>query len=118
MTEDPYRLARDIRGIGFRTTDAIAMKLGITRESPQRMRAGISFALQEATDEGHCGFPAVDLVKLATTLPEVEVGIVEKALAHELAGEDVVADSIDGRSCIFLRGCISPSAASPTGFWR
>ena len=57
MTEDPYRLARDIRGIGFRTADAIAMKLGMTREAPQRVRAGISFALQEATDEGHCGLP-------------------------------------------------------------
>ncbi len=68
MTEDPYRLARDIRGIGFRTADAIAMKLGMTREAPQWVRAGISFALQEATDEGHCGLPAEDLIKLATTL--------------------------------------------------
>ena len=57
MTEDPYRLARDIRGVGFRTADAIAMKMGMTREAPQRVRAGISFALQEATDEGHCGLP-------------------------------------------------------------
>ena len=46
MTEDPYRLARDIRGIGFRTADAIAMKLGMTREAPQRVRAGISFAFR------------------------------------------------------------------------
>src|SRR5271165_4558070 len=57
MTGDPYRLARDIRGVGFRTADAIAMKLGMTREAPQRVRAGISFALQEASDEGH-GRPA------------------------------------------------------------
>ena len=74
MTEDPYRLARDIRGIGFRTADAIAMKLGMTREAPQRVRAGISFALQEATDEGHCGLPVEDLIKLATTLLEVDAG--------------------------------------------
>ena len=37
MTEDPYRLARDIRGIGFRTADAMAMKMGMTREAPQRL---------------------------------------------------------------------------------
>ena len=104
MTEDPYRLARDIRGIGFRTADAIAMKLGMTREAPQRVRAGISFALQEATDEGHCGLPAEDLIKLATTLLEVDVGIVDAALAHELDGDEVVADTIEGRSCVFLRG--------------
>ena len=57
MTEDPYRLARDIRGVGFRTANSIAMELGMTREAPQRVRAGISFALQEASDEGH-GRPA------------------------------------------------------------
>ena len=62
-TEDPYRLARDIRGIGFRTADAIAMKLGMTREAPLRVRAGISFALQEATDEGHCGLPVEDILQ-------------------------------------------------------
>ena len=65
MTEDPYRLARDIKGIGFRTADAIAMKMGMTKEAPQRVRAGISFALQEATDEGHCGLPVEPLVELA-----------------------------------------------------
>ena len=65
MTEDPYRLARDIRGIGFKTADAIAMKLGLTPEAPQRLRAGISFALQTATDAGHCALPVADLVALA-----------------------------------------------------
>ncbi len=104
MTEDPYRLARDIRGIGFRTADAIAMKLGMTREAPQRVRAGISFALQEATDEGHCGLPVEDLIKLATTLLEVDPAIVRTALTHELSGGEVVADTIGDRPCVFLRG--------------
>ena len=104
MTENPYRLARDIRGIGFRTADAIAMKLGMTREAPQRVRAGISFALQEATDDGHCGLPIEELVKLAVTLLEVDEGIVLTALNDELAGGEVVADTIDDRPCVFLRG--------------
>ena len=104
MTENPYRLARDIRGIGFRTADAIAMKLGMTREAPQRVRAGISFALQEATDEGHCGLPIEDLVKLATTLLEVDDSVVRMALTHELAEGEVVTDAIDERPCVFLRG--------------
>src|SRR5207244_9650338 len=49
MTENPYRLARDIRGIGFKTADAIAMKLGIVKTDMVRVRAGISYALTEAT---------------------------------------------------------------------
>jgi exodeoxyribonuclease V alpha subunit len=56
MTENPYRLARDIRGIGFKTADAIAMKLGIEKTAMIRIRAGVSYALTEAMDEGHCAF--------------------------------------------------------------
>jgi len=65
MSENPYRLARDIRGIGFKTADAIAMKLGIEKTAMIRVRAGISFALTEAMDEGHCGLPTDELVPLA-----------------------------------------------------
>ncbi|TXM97676.1 ATP-dependent RecD-like DNA helicase, partial [Methylobacterium sp. WL64] len=75
MTEDPYRLAKDIRGIGFKTADAIAMKLGLTPEAPQRLRAGISFALQTATDGGHCALPVVELIKLASDLLGVEAAL-------------------------------------------
>ena len=64
MTENPYRLARDIRGIGFKTADAIAMRLGIEKTAMIRVRAGISYALTEAMDEGHCGLPTEELVPL------------------------------------------------------
>src|SRR5271166_1202903 len=57
MTENPYRLARDIHGIGFKTADAIAMKLGIEKTAMIRVRAGVSYALTEAMDDGHCGLP-------------------------------------------------------------
>jgi hypothetical protein len=53
MTENPYRLARDIRGIGFKRADAIAMKLGIEKTALVRVSAGISYPLTEAMDEGH-----------------------------------------------------------------
>src|ERR671934_2758591 len=71
MSENPYRLARDIRGIGFKTADAIAMKLGIEKTAMIRVRAGISYALTEAMDEGHCGLPTDQLVPLAEKLLEV-----------------------------------------------
>ena len=104
MTEDPYRLARDIRGIGFRTADAMAMKMGMTREASQRLRAGVSFALQEATDDGHCGLPVDNLVALATKLLDVDKTLVRAALDHELTGAEVVGDTIGGEACVFLRG--------------
>ena len=68
MTENTYRLMRDVRGIGFKTADAIAMKLGIEKTAMIRLRAGRSFALAEAMDDGHCGLPTEDLIPLAKDL--------------------------------------------------
>jgi exodeoxyribonuclease V alpha subunit len=62
ISENPYRLARDIRGIGFRTADQIAGKLGIEKTALIRVRAGIAYALTEAMDEGHYGLPAEELI--------------------------------------------------------
>jgi exodeoxyribonuclease V alpha subunit len=72
MAENPYRLARDIRGIGFRTADAIAARLGIEATAMIRLRAGINYALLEASGEGHCGLPTAELLKLAGELLVVE----------------------------------------------
>ena len=68
ISENPYRLARDIRGIGFRTADQIAAKIGIEKTALIRVRAGISYALAEAMDDGHCGLPAEELISLAQSL--------------------------------------------------
>jgi len=72
MAENPYRLARDIRGIGFRTADAIAARLGIEATAMIRLQAGIRYALLEASGEGHCGLPKAELLKLAGELLAVE----------------------------------------------
>jgi exodeoxyribonuclease V alpha subunit len=104
MSENPYRLARDIRGIGFKTADAIAMKLGVEKTAMARVRAGIAYALTEAMDEGHCGLPTDDLVPLAEKLLEVPQGAIRTALELELADGTVVSDTIDDRPCVFLAG--------------
>ncbi len=104
MTENPYRLARDIRGIGFKTADAIAMKLGIEKTAMIRVRAGISYALTEAMDEGHCGLPTDELVPLAEKLLEVAGELVRTALHLELAEGTVVADRVGETPCVFLAG--------------
>src|SRR3954447_23770095 len=104
MTEDPYRLARDVRGIGFRSADAIAEKLGIEKTAPQRLRAGVSLALQTAMDEGHCGLPVEMLIGLAERLLEVDASLIRTAIAEALATGEVVEDAIEGGPCVFLKG--------------
>ena len=102
ISENPYRLARDIRGIGFRTADQIAAKLGIEKTALIRVRAGISYALAEAMDEGHCGLPLEELVSLTEKLLEIPGELVETALRFELEVGAVVADDLEGRRCVFL----------------
>ena len=104
MSENPYRLARDIRGIGFKTADAIAMKLGIETTAMIRLRAGISYALSEAMNDGHCALPLTELMPLAITLLDVSETLLETALDLELKEGNVIADQIEDSSCIFLSG--------------
>ncbi len=116
MAENPYRLARDIRGIGFRTADAIAARLGIEPTAMIRLRAGINYALLEASGEGHCGLPAAELHKLAGELLAVErpdetganrreplePALIQSALDLELSEGSVVADDLAAEPAIFL----------------
>jgi exodeoxyribonuclease V alpha subunit len=104
MTENPYRLARDIRGIGFKTADAIAVKLGIEKNAMIRVRAGISYALTEAMDDGHCGLPTEELVPLAVELLEISKELVQTALDLELSEGTVIAASVGETACVFLGG--------------
>lgn len=104
MSENPYRLAKDIRGIGFRTADLIAEKLGIEKTAMIRIRAGISFALTEAMGNGHCGLPRAELTGLAEKLLEVPAPLIESALAEELMEETVTADRVGHADCVFLTG--------------
>ena len=104
ICEDPYRLARDIRGIGFRTADAVAMKLGIEKTAMIRARAGISYALIEALNDGHCGLPRDELLPLAVKLLEIPENLIVDALTLELDAGAVVADTVENRACVFLAG--------------
>jgi exodeoxyribonuclease V alpha subunit len=104
ISENPYRLARDIRGIGFITADAIAARLGIEKTAMVRARAGIAYALAEAMDEGHCGLPRDELLKLAEKLLDIPASLIEDAIALELADGTVIADRLDDRDAVFLSG--------------
>ena len=102
VKENPYRLARDIRGIGFKTADQLAQRLGIPKESMLRARAGISYALMEAVADGHCALPEENLLTLAEELLEIGRGTLAEALALEAAEGGVVIDHIGDTTCVFL----------------
>jgi exodeoxyribonuclease V alpha subunit len=68
------------------------------------VRAGISYALAEAMEEGHCGLPAEELVPLTQKLLEVPADLIETALGLELQEGAVIADDLDRRRCVFLAG--------------
>ncbi len=76
--------------------------MGIALDSPLRAQAGVSYALAEASSEGHCGLPRPELVELAVKLLEIAVEPIELAIDQELADEVLVADTVDGAACVFL----------------
>jgi exodeoxyribonuclease V alpha subunit len=102
VSENPYRLARDIRGIGFLSADTIAQKIGIARDSPLRAQAGVSYALAEASSQGHCGLPYSQLVPLAVKLLDIPDTVIEGAIAQEIAEEVVIPDTVEEEPCVFL----------------
>lgn len=80
LKENPYRLAKEVSGIGFKMADSIALKMGFTLQSHQRLSAGIEFVLWELANEGHSCFPSVDLINVAQPILEVDVHLIETTL--------------------------------------
>ncbi|MEO8548711.1 MAG: ATP-dependent RecD-like DNA helicase [Kofleriaceae bacterium] len=82
VKQNPYRLAHEVWGIGFRTADSIAEKLGIARDAPERLEAGLLHALETSVDDGNVSFPDEELIARAADL----LGIAVEALPPRLAG--------------------------------
>ena len=92
---DPYRLCRDIWGIGFATADKIALSVGIPKDSPLRARASISYTLEtEAEDGGHCWTYENDLLLHANELTGIPTEVLGEALKAEINEGRVVADGL------------------------
>jgi exodeoxyribonuclease V alpha subunit len=102
VSENPYCLARDIVGIGFRSADLIAERLGISRTAMIRAQAGLEYALMEALADGHCGLPEDELLDKAERLLEIPAATLASGLAAELATGSLVADDVGERRCVFL----------------
>ncbi|ROQ68849.1 exodeoxyribonuclease V alpha subunit [Streptomyces sp. 840.1] len=95
VKNEPYRLAADVWGIGFLTADKIAQAVGIPHDSPERVKAGLQYALSQSTDQGHCYLPEERLIADAVKLLQVDTGLVIECLA-ELAEdpEGVVREKV------------------------
>ena len=102
VQQNPYGLAKDIRGIGFKTADVIAQKLGIPIDSILRACAGLSHVLLEATDNGHCALPLETLKDEAGKLLLVDEKVIDPALQKTLADGDLVEEKINDCQLIFL----------------
>src|SRR5256712_7470804 len=102
VRENPYRLALDIQGIGVKTADTLAQRLGIPRDAVIRAQAGVRHVLQTFADEGHCAVVQAELVEAATTLLEIPEIIVVQAITLEVQEERLIAESIDGQPCLLL----------------
>ncbi len=92
VTENPYRLCRDVWGIGFKTADAIATSLGVPPHSTTRARAGLMHVLRVLTDEGHCYCPRTEFIENAECLLDIPTAILEAALDYELNEGSMVED--------------------------
>ncbi|MGW0362548.1 SF1B family DNA helicase RecD2 [Streptomyces sp. NPDC002990] len=86
VRNQPYRLAADVWGIGFLTADRIAQAVGIPHDSPERVKAGLQYALSQSTDQGHCFLPEDRLIADGVKLLQVDTGLVIDCLA-ELAAD-------------------------------
>jgi exodeoxyribonuclease V alpha subunit len=118
VTENPYRLALDIHGIGFKTADTIAQKLGIPKDSMIRAQAGIRHCLQELSSEGHCASDREKLCDIAHQLLEIPVELTDEAINLELGAANLMSEEIDGVELIYLKSLYRAELGTATQMLR
>lgn len=92
VQENPYQLARDIYGVGFKTADQLAQDLGLEADHPSRLEAGLVYALNEQVNDGHVYFPEDELIEKASQLLDMSEEDLKPALERLLADEQVIGD--------------------------
>lgn len=95
---EPYRLAADVWGIGFKTADTIAQSVGIPHDSPERIKAGLQYTLSEAADDGHCYLPEPNLITDAAKILEVDRELIGPCLDDLVVAEGVVREPVPIRT--------------------
>jgi exodeoxyribonuclease V alpha subunit len=103
VRENPYRLATDIWGVGFRTADELAGRLGIDRASPLRARAALKYVLQELSGQGHVGFPEAGVIERTAELTQISTDVVHAAVEHEREAGEVVREPKADETWLYLK---------------
>jgi exodeoxyribonuclease V alpha subunit len=94
VRNEPYRLASEVWGIGFKTADTIARAVGIPHDSPQRIMAGLQYTLSEAADDGHCYLPEPNLIREAAKILDVGRELIGPRLGELAADEGVIRETV------------------------
>jgi exodeoxyribonuclease V alpha subunit len=94
VRNEPYRLASDVWGIGFKTADTIAKAVGIPHDSPDRIKAGLQYTLSEATENGHCYLPEPNLTADAAKILDVPADLIGGCLDELVAAEGAVREKV------------------------
>ncbi|MFC0534861.1 SF1B family DNA helicase RecD2 [Pelagicoccus mobilis] len=103
LRNEPYRAAREVQGIGFKTADKIAINTGIPNDSPQRIDAGVEFVLQDLQDEGHTAFPLEELNTLASETLQADIEIIRAGVDRLLESKALRAtEAINGHTYLQL----------------
>jgi exodeoxyribonuclease V alpha subunit len=119
VRENPYRLALEVWGIGFRSADAVAEKLGIARDAPARAEAGLLHVLGELTAEGNVHVPEHELIHRAEQMLEVGAEILEPAADRLAASRHVVREALGDRGpCLSLRALWEAEVRAAQGLAR
>ncbi|MBO3749711.1 ATP-dependent RecD-like DNA helicase [Streptosporangiaceae bacterium NEAU-GS5] len=98
VKNQPYRLADDVWGIGFKTADTIAQAVGIPHDSPERVKAGLRYTLSQAADDGHCFLPAPNLIGDAVKILGVAAELTAACLDELAAEEGVIRENVPAQS--------------------
>lgn len=102
LKENPYRLVEDVEGIGFKTADKLAQNVGVEKDSPYRLRAGVKYTLSWAMHEGHTCLPYEKLVKVASDILEAEILPIEKTVDEMIMSRELSNRVVDGEDCVAL----------------
>jgi exodeoxyribonuclease V alpha subunit len=103
VRQNPYRLATDIWGVGFKTADELAGRLGIDRASPLRAEAAVRYVLQELSGEGHVAYPEAQVIDRTEALLGIDRAIVSQAVEEGRRAEEFVREPWDGESWLYLK---------------
>ena len=102
VSENPYRLAQDIRGIGFTLADELAERLEIAKDSPFRLAAGLRHVLEDAMGQGHAGLPRGWLIERAADLLQTTDDMLDPVLDREVDEGRLIVDKVGEHDCLFL----------------